>query len=83
MGYLLSWRDSWNKCCHLGEMTMLTISFSVSQNISPNMKLWGVVIEVNQKDIIVGLPGGMRGFVRTEEVSDIALHGNSKVFNTF
>ena len=43
------------------------------------MKLWGVVIEVNQKDIIVSLPGGMRGFVRTEEVSDIALHGNSKV----
>lgn len=48
------------------------------KNISPNMKLWGVVIEVNQKDIIVSLPGGMRGFVRTEEVSDIALHGNSK-----
>ncbi|EMS48920.1 rRNA biogenesis protein rrp5 [Triticum urartu] len=47
-------------------------------NISPSMKLWGVVIEVNQKDIIVSLPGGMRGFVRTEEVSDIALHGNSK-----
>jgi hypothetical protein len=83
MGYLLSWRDSWNKCCKFGEMTMLTVSFSVSQNISPNMKLWGVVIEVNQKDLIVGLPGGMRGFVRTEEVSDIALHGNSKVFNTF
>ncbi|KAM3406782.1 hypothetical protein ACQJBY_000696 [Aegilops geniculata] len=48
------------------------------KNISPSMKLWGVVIEVNQKDIIVSLPGGMRGFVRTEEVSDIALHGNSK-----
>ncbi|XP_047065706.1 rRNA biogenesis protein RRP5 [Lolium rigidum] len=48
------------------------------KNISPNMKLWGVVIEVNQKDIIVSLPGGMRGFVRTEEVSDIALHGNTK-----
>ncbi|CAM0905650.1 unnamed protein product [Alopecurus aequalis] len=48
------------------------------KNISPNMKLWGVVIEVNQKDIIVSLPGGMRGFVLTEEVSDLALHGNSK-----
>jgi ribosomal protein S1 len=60
-----------------------TASFSLSQNISPNMKLWGVVIEVNQKDIIVSLPGGMRGFVRTEEVSDIALHGNTKVFYIF
>ena len=45
------------------------------------MKLWGVVIEVNQKDIIVSLPGGMRGFVLTEEVSDIALNGNTKVLN--
>uniref|UniRef100_A0A0E0AH21 S1 motif domain-containing protein n=1 Tax=Oryza glumipatula TaxID=40148 RepID=A0A0E0AH21_9ORYZ len=41
------------------------------KNISPNMKLWGVVIEVNQKDIVVSLPGGMRGFVRSEEVHDI------------
>lgn len=48
------------------------------KNISPNMKLWGVVIEVNQKDVIVSLPGGMRGFVRKDEVSDLALHGNHK-----
>ncbi|KAF0907052.1 hypothetical protein E2562_014658 [Oryza meyeriana var. granulata] len=43
------------------------------KNISPNMKLWGVVIEVNPKDIVVSLPGGMKGFVRSEEVRDIAL----------
>ncbi|KAG8100364.1 hypothetical protein GUJ93_ZPchr0013g37106 [Zizania palustris] len=43
------------------------------KNISPNMKLWGVVIEVNQKDIAVSLPGGMRGFVRSEEVHESAL----------
>ncbi|KAM0896444.1 hypothetical protein ACQ4PT_023189 [Festuca glaucescens] len=48
------------------------------KNISANMKLWGVVTEVNQKDIIVSLSGGMRGLVCTEEVSDIALHRNSK-----
>ncbi|XP_072958510.1 rRNA biogenesis protein RRP5 isoform X2 [Typha angustifolia] len=41
------------------------------KNISPNMKLWGVIIEVNPKDLVISLPGGLRGFVRAEEVSDI------------
>ncbi|ONM52179.1 Ribosomal protein S1-like1 [Zea mays] len=48
------------------------------KNISPNMKLWGVVIEVNQKDIVLSLPGGIRGFVRSEDVCDIALQENRK-----
>ncbi|XP_015695265.2 rRNA biogenesis protein RRP5 [Oryza brachyantha] len=48
------------------------------KNISPNMKLWGVVIEVNQKDIVVSLPGGMRGFVRSEEVRDTASQETNK-----
>ncbi|KAL6599504.1 hypothetical protein ACP70R_045641 [Stipagrostis hirtigluma subsp. patula] len=48
------------------------------KNISPNMKLWGVVIEVNQKDIVVSLPGGMRGFIRSEDVCDISLQENHK-----
>jgi rRNA biogenesis protein RRP5 len=43
------------------------------------MKLWGVVIEVNQKDIVVSLPGGMRGFVRSEDVCDTALQAPRKV----
>jgi rRNA biogenesis protein RRP5 len=43
------------------------------------MKLWGVVIEVNQKDIVLSLPGGMRGFVRSEDVCDVALQDNHKV----
>nr|BAC79783.2 putative pre-rRNA processing protein RRP5 [Oryza sativa Japonica Group]BAD31015.1 putative pre-rRNA processing protein RRP5 [Oryza sativa Japonica Group] len=43
------------------------------------MKLWGVVIEVNQKDIVVSLPGGMRGFVRSEEVHDITSQETRKV----
>ncbi|XP_006367754.2 rRNA biogenesis protein rrp5 [Solanum tuberosum] len=37
------------------------------KNISPGMKLWGVVSEVNQKDIVVSLPGGLRGLVRASE----------------
>lgn len=40
------------------------------QNISPGMKLWGVVTEVNQKDIVISLPGGLRGLVRASEASD-------------
>ncbi|CAA6662870.1 unnamed protein product [Spirodela intermedia] len=41
------------------------------KNVSPNMKLWGVVSEVNTKDLVISLPGGLRGFVRAEEVLDI------------
>ncbi|PHU22692.1 hypothetical protein BC332_07799 [Capsicum chinense] len=37
------------------------------KNISPGMKLWGVVSEVNDKDIVVSLPGGLRGLVRASE----------------
>ncbi|KAG9456393.1 hypothetical protein H6P81_000901 [Aristolochia fimbriata] len=40
------------------------------KNASPGMKLWGVVVEVNSKDLVMGLPGGLRGFVCAEEASD-------------
>ena len=40
------------------------------QNISPGMKLWGVISEVNQKDVVVSLPGGLRGLVRASEAFD-------------
>ncbi|XP_068652858.1 rRNA biogenesis protein RRP5 isoform X2 [Aristolochia californica] len=41
------------------------------KNISPGMKLWGMVVEVNSKDLVISLPGGLRGFVRAEEASDL------------
>ncbi|OVA06347.1 Ribosomal protein S1 [Macleaya cordata] len=41
------------------------------KNVSPGMKLWGVIAEVNEKDIIVSLPGGLRGLVRANEASDL------------
>ncbi|KAK9086007.1 hypothetical protein Sjap_026418 [Stephania japonica] len=41
------------------------------KNVSPGMKLWGVVTEVNKKDLVVGLPGGLRGLVRANEASDL------------
>lgn len=34
------------------------------------MKLWGVITEVNEKDIVVSLPGGLRGLVRACEALD-------------
>ncbi|KAM0952074.1 putative suppressor of forked, tetratricopeptide-like helical domain superfamily [Dioscorea sansibarensis] len=48
------------------------------KNISPNMKLWGVITEVNSKDLVVSLPGGLRGFVRSEEAADIVLNNKSQ-----
>ncbi|KAE9465295.1 hypothetical protein C3L33_02796, partial [Rhododendron williamsianum] len=40
------------------------------ENISPGMKLWGVISEVNEKDIVISLPGGLRGLVRASEAFD-------------
>ncbi|KZV37907.1 hypothetical protein F511_12189 [Dorcoceras hygrometricum] len=45
------------------------------KNVSPGMKLWGVIAEVNEKDIVVSLPGGLRGIVRACEASDPILSG--------
>ncbi|KAG1347685.1 putative rRNA biogenesis protein RRP5 [Cocos nucifera] len=48
------------------------------KNISPRMKLWGVIIEVNTKDLVIGLPGGPRGYVRAEEVCDFIVDDGNK-----
>ncbi|XP_041997837.1 rRNA biogenesis protein RRP5-like isoform X2 [Salvia splendens] len=40
------------------------------KNVSSGMKLWGVIAEVNEKDIIVSLPGGLRGLVRACDAFD-------------
>ncbi|PSS36280.1 RRNA biogenesis protein [Actinidia chinensis var. chinensis] len=40
------------------------------KNISPGMKLWGVIAEINEKDITISLPGGLRGLVRASEGFD-------------
>ncbi|CDY47904.1 BnaAnng09360D [Brassica napus] len=45
------------------------------KNISAGMKLLGVVTEVNQKDIVVSLPGGLRGLVRASEALDFTDFG--------
>lgn len=49
------------------------------QNLSPGMKLWGVIAEVNEKDLAVSLPGGLRGLVRASEAVESALADNIKV----
>ncbi|KAL2923175.1 rRNA biogenesis protein RRP5 [Bienertia sinuspersici] len=43
------------------------------------MKLWGVIAEVNDKDLAVSLPGGLRGLVRASEAIESALVDNIKV----
>ncbi|GKV41870.1 hypothetical protein SLEP1_g49347 [Rubroshorea leprosula] len=40
------------------------------KNITPGMKLWGVVSEVNEKDLVISLPGGLRGLVRVADAFD-------------
>ncbi|KAK7354984.1 hypothetical protein VNO80_14229 [Phaseolus coccineus] len=40
------------------------------KNITPGMKLWGVVAEINEKDLVVSLPGGLRGLVHSADAVD-------------
>ncbi|XP_057768681.1 rRNA biogenesis protein RRP5 isoform X2 [Salvia miltiorrhiza] len=40
------------------------------KNVSSGMKLWGVIAEVNEKDIVVSLPGGLRGLIRACDAFD-------------
>ncbi|KAK8960422.1 hypothetical protein KSP40_PGU014000 [Platanthera guangdongensis] len=49
------------------------------KNISPGMKLWGVITEVNLKDLVISLPGGLRGFVHTRDASDLVADNKDKV----
>lgn len=53
--------------------------FYVSQNISVGMKLWGVVAEVNEKDLVISLPGGLRGLARATDVLDPVLDNEIEV----
>lgn len=43
------------------------------------MKLWGVVAEVNEKDLGISLPGGLRGLVRASEAFDPLFSNEIKV----
>lgn len=49
------------------------------KNVTPGMKLWGVISEVNEKDLEVSLPGGLRGLVRASEAIDPQLHDEMEV----
>ncbi|KAI3924302.1 hypothetical protein MKW98_032503 [Papaver atlanticum] len=48
------------------------------KNVAPGMKLWGVIAEVNEKDIAVSLPCGLRGLVRANEASDLIAENQIK-----
>ncbi|KAI5068389.1 hypothetical protein GOP47_0016734 [Adiantum capillus-veneris] len=40
------------------------------KSLSLGMKLWGVVLEVGKRDLVVSLPGGLRGFVKAVDALD-------------
>lgn len=63
-------------------MLCFKILFShVWQNITPGMKLWGVVAEVNEKDLVVSLPGGLRGLVHASDAVDPIFDDEIEVCN--
>lgn len=45
------------------------------------MKLWGVVAEVNEKDLVVSLPGGLRGLVHASDAVDPIFDDKIEVCN--
>ncbi|XP_047328490.1 rRNA biogenesis protein RRP5 [Impatiens glandulifera] len=49
------------------------------KNISPGMKLWGVISEINDKDLVISLPGGLRGLVRASDSFDPVSDGEAKM----
>ncbi|WJX11337.1 hypothetical protein P8452_01962 [Trifolium repens] len=53
------------------------------KNITPGMKLWGVVAEVNNKDLVVSLPGGLRGIVHASDVFDPIFNDKTEVGESF
>ncbi|XP_024994056.1 rRNA biogenesis protein RRP5 isoform X2 [Cynara cardunculus var. scolymus] len=48
------------------------------KNLTAGMKLWGIITEVNEKDLVVSLPGGLCGLVRASEAIDPSLHDEVK-----
>lgn len=43
------------------------------------MKFWGVVAEVNKKDLVISLPGGLRGLVSAADAFDPILEKEIEV----
>ncbi|XP_058758623.1 rRNA biogenesis protein RRP5-like [Vicia villosa] len=53
------------------------------KNLTPGMKLWGVVAEVNNKDLVVSLPGGLRGIVNASDALDPILNDKTEIGESF
>ncbi|XP_004514152.1 rRNA biogenesis protein RRP5 [Cicer arietinum] len=53
------------------------------KNIAPGMKLWGVVGEVNNKDLVISLPGGLRGIVNASDALDPIFGKKTEVGESF
>lgn len=44
--------------------------------LSVGMKILGIISEVGSKDLVISLPGGLRGFVKAEDSSDLFSEGS-------
>ncbi|KAI5396242.1 hypothetical protein KIW84_062447 [Lathyrus oleraceus] len=53
------------------------------KNLTPGMKLWGVLAEVNNKDLVVSLPGGLRGIVNASDALDPILNDKTEIGESF
>ncbi|XP_057422928.1 rRNA biogenesis protein RRP5 [Lotus japonicus] len=53
------------------------------KNMTPGMKIWGVVAEVNDKDLIISLPGGLRGLVHASDALDPIFNNKIEVGEVF
>ncbi|CAL5321872.1 unnamed protein product [Camellia sinensis] len=79
------WKEKLEGCepCVNNNNNCLLVIDATNTNISPGMKLWGVIAEVNEKDIIISLPGGLRGLVRASEAFDPISDNKVKVITAY
>ncbi len=43
------------------------------QTLNVGTKLWGAVLEANEKELVVSLPNGLKGSVSISEASDFSM----------
>lgn len=55
---------------HCAEVVPACFSDCLAQSLSVGAKLWGAVIEVGQRELVVSLPHGLRGHVAYNQASD-------------
>eukprot|EP00897_Mesotaenium_endlicherianum_P004571 jgi/Mesen1/4141/ME000218S03255 len=55
----------------VGEKAPTSVKLLNFKGLAVGMKLLGAVAEINDRDLLIHLPNGLRGFVRASEASDV------------